>query len=378
LSDTNATRFERASALIDDAGGEPAETVQDFRKILDDPAVDAVVVATNHHWHGLTMILACQAGKDVYVEKPGCHNVWEGRKMVEAARKYDRVVQVGMQNRSAPYLREARDYIRSGKLGDIYLMRVLNMNKGRARPRGKEGPPPSTVDWDMWCGPGPLTAYSPGAWHINQFDYSVGYSADDAVHQIDVLRFLTDIDVPKTAVSGGGVRHFKDGRNIPDTQVATLEYDDKTLVFQSTLWANYIKETPSVIREGDQFPDWLFNGTKCEIFGSDGMMLAGRHGGGYQAFDAEGKLVAQSYGRRYAAQHMDNFLSCVRSREKPNAEIEEALKSTLVAHLGNVSYRVGGRMLRYDHATGWIQGDDEANQYMQRKGRAPWVIPENV
>jgi len=230
----------------------------------------------------------------------------------------------------------------------------------------------------MWCGPAPVRPYCPGNWHINRFDYGIGYSGDDAVHQIDVLRTLTGLDTPQTVVNAGGVRQLQDGREIPDTQVVTFEYPETTVVFQSTLWAYYVQETPSVIRDGDEFPDWLFNGTKVELFGSEGMMLAGRHGGGWQAFDGDGKLVDSSPGRQAAPEHMANFLECVRSRESPNAEIEEAQKSTLLVHLGNVSYRTGNRKLAYDAKTGTIHGDEEANRFMQRRGRDPWKIPEQV
>jgi len=378
LCDVDTRRFERATELIDTAGAELPRMVQDFREVLDDPEVDALVVATNHHWQSLVTIKACQAGKDVYVEKPGSHNVWEARKMVEAARKYGRVVQAGLQNRSAPYLDGARDYVQSGRLGKVHLARVLNMNKGRMRERGREQAPPSSLDWDMWCGPAPVQPYSPGGWHINRFDYGIGYSGDDAVHQLDVLRTLTGLDVPDTVASAGGVRQLLDGREIPDTQVVTFEYPGMDVVFQSTLWANSIKETPSVIRDGDEFPDWLFNGTKVELFGSEGMMLAGRHGGGWQAFDGDGKLVEAVPGRQAAHEHMSNFIDCVRSRERPNAEIEEAQKSTLLIHLGNVSFRTGNRKLAYDGATGWIRDDDEANAFMKRAGREPWRIPDPV
>jgi predicted dehydrogenase len=378
LCDVSTTRFERALGIVDSAGRRAPQRTQDFRRILDDPAIDAVVVATNHHWHALPTILACQAGKDVYVEKPCSHNAWEGRQMIEAARKYQRVVQVGLQNRSAAYLQRAREYVQSGKLGDLHLVRVLNMNEGRMRRKGPAQPVPASLDWDTWCGPGPVTPYSPGSWFVARYDYSVGSVFDDAVHQLDVMRFVTGLGPPQTVVNAGGVYHFKDGRDTPDTMLATFEYPELTLVFQTTVWAEYIRETPSVIRDGDAFPDWLFNGTKIELFGSEGMMLVGRMGGGWQAFDNDRKVVDSSYGRQASSEHMTNFLECVRSRERPNADIEDTFPSTLFAHLANASYRVGNRKLEYDAETGWIRDDAEANEFMKRKGRDPWVIPDEV
>jgi len=378
LCDVNATRFERALEVIDSAGRRAPKRTRDFRDILDDAGVDAVVVATNHHWHGVATILACQAGKDVYVEKPCSHNAWEGRQMIAAARKYQRVVQVGLQNRSAPYLQGAREYVQSGRLGEIHLVRVMNMNEDRVRTKGPGEPPPSTLDWDTWCGPGPVTPYSPGPWFMTRYDYSLGSIFDDGVHQLDVMRLVTGLEAPRTVVNAGGVFHFKDGRDTPDTMLTTFEYPDLTLVFQSTMWAESIRETPSVIRDGDEFPDWLMNGTKIELFGTEGMMLVGRMGGGWQAFDNDRKVVDSSYGRQASSEHVTNFLECVRSRERPNADIEDTFPSTLLAHLANVSYRAGNRKLEYDAETGWIRGDPEANSFMKRQGREPWAIPDEV
>ncbi len=378
LCDVDSTRFERAAEIVDSAGLPSPKPVQDLRRILDDPTVQAVVVATNHHWLGLATILACQAGKDVYVEKPGSHNVWEARKIVEAARKYRRVVQVGLQNRSAPYIAQAREYVQSGKLGELHLVRVLSMNEGRMRPKGPDTPPPATLDWDAWCGPAALQPYSPGTWHVNRFDYGVGRIVDDLVHQVDTAVYVTGLGAPQTVVNAGGVYHYKDGRDFPDTQLTSFEYPGLTMLFQSTLWAQYIRETPSVVRDGDLFPDWPLNGTKIELFGTQGMMLLGRHGGGWQVYDNDQKMIASSYGRRADKEHMGNFLECVKSRKRPLADVEDAFPSMLLCHLGNVSWRAGGRKLRYDAETGWIRDDPEANAFMQRKGRKPWLIPDEV
>jgi len=379
LCDVDSTRFERAQGILDGAGRSAPKMVEDFRKILDDPGVDVLLVATPMHWHALPTILACQAGKDVYVEKPGFLNPWEGRQAIAAARKYRRVVQVGLQNRSAPYVHSARAHFDSGQLGELHLIRVMNMNEDRMRPKGEPVPVPPTLDWDAWCGPAPVIPYSPGRWYVNRFDYSPGYNGEDAVHQLDLMRYVTGIGTPETVVHAGGVRQLKDGRDIPDTQLATFEYPGgPTLLFEATLWADYVRETPSVIRDGDEFPNWLFNGTKIELFGSEGMMLVGRMGGGWQAFDRKGKLVDSSYGRQASSEHMTNFLECVRTRQTPNADIEAIYPSTLLVHLANVSYRTGNRKLAYDAGTGWIVDDPEANVLMKRKGRAPWVIPDEV
>lgn len=380
LCDVDRTRLERSLGVLDSAGRPAPKQAQDFRRVLDDPEVDAVVVATNHHWHALPTIRACQAGKDVYVEKPCSHNAWEGQQMIAAARKYGRVVQVGLQNRSAEYLQGAREFVQSGRLGELHLVRVLNMNEGRLRPKGPTEPPPSTLDWDMWCGPGPVAPYSPGSWVLTRYDYALGTVFDDAVHQLDVMRLVTGLGTPRSAVASGGVYHFKDGRDTPDTLVVSYEYPDLTLVFQTTIWVEPIRETPMAIRDGDEFPDWLFNGTKIELFGSEGMMLVGRMGGGWQAFDNDRKPTASAYGRHTETgrAHVTNFLDCVRSRRPPNGAIENTFPSTLYAHLANASHRSGNRKVAYDGETGWIRDDPEANAFMKRKGREPWAIPDEV
>lgn len=376
LCDVDASRFERSTDLVDSAGRPAPQTTQDVRKVLDDPDVDAILIATNHHWQALATVLACQAGKDVYVEKPSSHNVWEARNSLAAAKKYNRVVQAGLQNRSAAYLGTAREFVESGALGDIHLVRVLNMNNDRMRPRGDEGPPPSTLDWDRWCGPAPVMPWAPGQWQQGRFDYGVGRIVDDLVHQVDVMRYITGLGAPKTAANSGGVFHYKDGREWPDTQITTYEYPDLTLIIQSTLWADSIQETPSVIRDGDQYPNWLMNGTKIEVFGTKGVMFMGRHGGGYQAWDNDRKLITESYGRRADLEHMENFLDCVRTRKTPVANLEDTWESVLICHLGNVSYRAGNRKVVYDAKTGLLVDDPEANKFMVRKGRKPWNIPE--
>ncbi|MFB0525516.1 MAG: Gfo/Idh/MocA family protein, partial [Phycisphaerae bacterium] len=192
LCDANTRRFARAREAVEEAQDRRPKLVQDFRKILDDTSVDVLINATPDHWHALGTIMACQAGKDVYVEKPMAHNIWEGRKMVEAARKYKRVVQVGMQSRSADYVKKAKQYLEAGKLGDIYLVRVFNMMKHSTMRKGSVQPVPEGFDYDIWCGPAPKLPYNPSRRWINQWEYSCGPIAGDAIHQLDLARYLMD------------------------------------------------------------------------------------------------------------------------------------------------------------------------------------------
>ncbi len=379
LCDPDTRRFARARNLVEEAQEKRPNMVQDFRRILDDKSVDVLINATPDHWHALGTIMACQAGKDVYVEKPMAHNVWEGRKMIEAARKYKRVVQVGMQSRSAPYMKKAVEYIRSGKLGDVHLIRVFNMMKHPMMRKGSEQPVPEGFDYDMWCGPAPKLPYNPNRSWLNQWEYSCGPIAGDAVHQIDLARYLFgDKPYPDTVSNTGGICALRDEREIPDTQLAAYEYGDFTLLFESALWMPYMKKTPYSVRDWDKFPNWPFSSTKIEVMGTEGFMYVGRHGGGWQAYDANGDLAHSEYGRQADKEHQDNFIDCIRTRKKPNTDVEQGHYSVLLCHLANISYRVGNRKLTLDPKAETFIDFPEANKYLKRTYRNPWIIPEKV
>jgi len=307
------------------------------------------------------------------------HNVWEGRKMIEAARKYKRVVQVGMQTRSAPYAKEAAEQVRSGKLGDVYLIRVFNMMQHSPMREGLVQAVPQGFDYDLWCGPAPKLPYNPSRAWLNQWEYSCGPIPGDAIHQLDLARTLVgDKPYPDTVAHSGGVRALRDGREIPDTQLALFDYGDFTLVFESALWTPYMKKIPPHIRDNDLFPDWPFCATRIEVVGTKGFMYFGRHGGGWQIYDADDKVVDFRYGRQGDKWHQDNFIQCIRTREKPNADVEQGHYSVLLCHMANISYRVGNRKLALDPKTEVFVDAPEANKYLKRTYREPWVVPEQV
>jgi len=375
LCDVDSRRFGSVLEEIDNADAPRPELVKDFRRMLDDPEVDAIFNATPDHWHAAGTIWACRAGKDVYVEKPLALDIREGRAMISAARKYNRVVQVGTQTRSAAYVRRAREYIESGKLGDVYLIRVLNMMKHPRRPKGPEEPVPEGLDWDFWCGPAPLGPYSPGRWWFERWDYSCGGIFGDAIHQLDLARMITGLDRPSSVQQMGAVRHLGDGREIPDTQVATYHYGDIDLVFEAGLWMPYMKKIPTAIRDSDRFPEWRFCSTHVEFFGTEAMMFFGRQGGGWQVFTEDNvEPLVSTYGRQADREHVENFIHCIRTREKPVADVEEGHRSTLLAHLANISYRVGNKMLEFDAEQERFTNCDEANRLLGREYRKPWVL----
>jgi predicted dehydrogenase len=378
LSDPDSRRFKGAGGIVEKAQGRAPKTVQDFRRVLEDKGVDVVVNATPDHWHALGTILACQAGKDVYVEKPMAHNIWEGRKMVEAARKYKRIVTVGMQSRSAPYASKALERLRAGRLGEIHEVRVLNkMLHPMGKPPGQ--PPPAELDYELWCGPASKPAHSAAGQWLNYFEYSCGPIPGDAIHQLDLARFLLgNPPAPKSFIASSALRVLRDGRDTPDTQIAAFEYDGLTLQFEGTLWTPYLKKTPMEQRDKDITPNWPFNSTRIELLGTRGFMYVGRHGDGWQLFDEDAKLVENVTGRQGDAAHIENFVQCVRSRELPAADVEQGHQSALLCHLANIAWRAGKGSLAFDPQMESFPNAPEANQFLKRKYREPWVVPDQV
>lgn len=386
LADVDSAKLtSRVGPIAAGQGGKAPQQVQDFRQILDDQSLDAVVIATPDHWHAPATVWSCQAGKDVYVEKPITHSCWEGRKMVEAARKYERIVQGGFQNRSAPYNMAAKKYIADGKLGNVHLCRIYNQKPPWGNcPVVEDSDPPPGLDWDMWNGPAPEHAYNSSmhqCWN-HQWRYSGGDIANDASHQIDLARWLLGVDYPKTVYSTGGRFDVQSAAESPDTQIALFDYDKLLVSFELTLFAPYMLKTDPGVRDNDMFPYWFQNSTRIEIFGTEGMMVVGRHGGGWQVFvrpkSRQPVVKDQMYGRFPDPDHKENFISCIRSRELPNADVLEAHLSCAMIHMANISYRLGGEKLEINAAAESITNSPEGNALLRREYRKPWVIEDEV
>jgi len=361
--------------------GRAPQGTQDFRHILDDDEVDGLIITTPDHWHALGTIMACQAGKDVYVEKPTSHNTWEGRQMVDAARKYERIVQVGTQNRSAPYAQAAVDYIRNGELGEVHFVRVLNMKQRDPIGKKPDAPVPEGVDYDMWVGPAPMLPFNPNRFHYTWhwfWDFSGGDIINDGVHQIDLARWLVGRTYPISVSSTGGKYAYDDDQETPDTQSVHWEFDDLTMTFNLTLWTPYMKKTDFAFRATDEYPNWTFNATKIELFGTKGLMMFGRHADGWQVYGMDWNVAAQANGPEALKEHTGNFLDCMKTRRRPNADIEEGHLSTFLCQMANISYRMGGRKLVLDVENESFKDDHDANELLKRSGRKPYRVPEDV
>ena len=361
--------------------------VSDIRNVLDDPKVDAIVCATPDHWHALGAIWACQAGKDVLTEKPASHSAWEGQKMVDAARKYKRIVQHGTQCRSASYAMAAKKYIEDGKLGKIHLCRVFSQKEeGGNFKLDPTVEPPKGVDWNRWLGPASTRPFSPSylianRWH-HLWDFSSGDMIVDGIHQLDLARWVLGLDLPKTVYSNGGRFHEDGDAQTPDTQITTYEYDNLMMTFEMTLYTPYMLKSDPEVRNNDLFPLWQQNATRIEIYGSEGMMMLGRHGGGWVVFvrtqNRQPVVKNSMYGRYPDPEHIDNFVTCIRSRELPNADIEYGHRSTLLAHYATISYRLGGEKLTINRADGTIMDNPATQKYFKREYRKPFEVPEEV
>jgi predicted dehydrogenase len=266
--------------------------------------------------------------------------------------------------------------IASGQLGELPIVRVYNLMEHPRAPLGPVGPVPEEFDYDLWCGPAAMPPYHPSRRWLNYSEFSCGPIAGDAIHQLDLARYLMNDPIGPRAVSHmGGLEVLRDGRDTADTQVATFDFGEFKLIFQAALWMPYMKKTPFGLREEDQFPNWPFSSTKIELLGTKGAMYLGRHGGGWQVFDGDQQPVGQAHGRQADQEHIANFIDCIRSRQRPNSDVAQGHASTALCHLVNAVWQAGNHTLTFDPETETFPEEASANIYLGRSYRSPWVLP---
>lgn len=383
ICDVDDTKGGRAVAEVEKIQGFKPLLVRDMRKIFDDKEVDGVFIATPQHWHALATIWACQAGKDVYVEKCISHSIYEGQKMIQAAMKYERIVQCGTSNRSADYGFTARDYIKSGELGEIVTVNAMELTDGPVPFNEKEDTPaPDTLDWDMWLGPAPVVSYNISrhkSWPY-YWDYSGGSAfGNGVIHQVDMLRLALDNPgFPKSVYCTGGRYLYNDKRDVPDYQIAVYDYGNFVMTLQAGEFTRYLDKTPPEVRFGDVFPEWQQNATKIEIYGTKRMMYLGVMGGGWQVFDRNKKIVASDKGIYPLKANLKNYFDCIRSRKQPNGNIIQGHYSAALIHLANLSYRAGCKQLLFSPEYETILNDSTAQELDQPLNRKGFEIPKNV
>jgi predicted dehydrogenase len=376
--DIDDSMSERAVAQAEKVQNSKPKSYRDLRRMLEDKNIDAVSIATCNHWHALATIWAVQAGKDVYCEKPASHNIFEGRKMVEAARKYNRMVQVGCQSRSMIHKRRGIELLQQGAIGKVYMAKGLCYKLRPSIGKSPNGPVPPGIDYDTWLGPAPMRPFNPNRFHYNWhwfWDTGNGDIGNQGIHEMDLARWGLGVKLPKGVSSTGGKFVYDDDQETPNTQIATFDYGDKQLVFE-------VRGLPTGNEAGMPPVQGPTNNIGVIYWGSEGYMtlddMAIRVYKGEKLEMAESMKFQESK-TSDTAPHMKNFLAAVKSRKYTDlhADIEEGHVSAALVHLANASYRVG-RTLHFDPTTEKFVNDAEANKLITREYRKPFVVPERV
>jgi predicted dehydrogenase len=340
--------------------------VQDMRKAFDNKDIHVVTVATPNHWHSLATIWACQSGKDVYVEKPGSHNIWEGRKMVEAAHKYDRIVQHGVQLRSSVAIREAIQLLRDGYIGKVYMARGLVFRKRPDIGNKPIEPVPAGLDYDLWTGPAPKRPFTKNIVHYNwhwHWDYGNGDVGNQGIHETDLCMWGLNVGLPSKITSMGGKYLWDDCKETPEVLSSIYNYPDqkKIIQFEVRPWYTNAEDGSSV---GNIF------------YGDKGYMVIKGYDT-YETFLGDDKTPGKT--RKEGGDHFKNFIEAVRAHDSSmlNAPVESAHLSSALAHLGNIAYRTG-RVLTFNPESESFVNDPEADKMLSRNYRSPYIVPENV
>lgn len=376
IAEIDSARLGNTVDTVTKLQGKKPEVIRDFRHLLDDNSLDAIVVGTPDHWHAIPTILACQADKDVYVEKPDGHNIVEGQRMVAAMKKHNRVVQLGSQHRSTERLKSALAYIRSGALGRCLVAKAWESTRQGNIGYPPDSTPPDTVDYDMWLGPAKKRPFNKNRFHGRWrwfHDYGTGDLGNDGVHRLDMAFAALNaaceaqgdaaISLPSKISATGGKWYFDDMQEWPDTLQVTYEYKSDTpkiLTYEMRIWAPYHYHGES---EG------------AVIYGDKAHMTIGNSR--WRVYGERGKLIKEVKGDSDAGPHVANFLDCIKTRSKPACDLETVgHPASILCHAGNIAARVG-RTLTLDPQTETFKNDDAANQLRGREEwRKPWVLPE--
>lgn len=372
LCDVDANVLEERAGNVNQISGDKPKLYGDFRKLLDNKDIDAVIIGTPDHWHCLPMVNACEAGKDVYCEKPLANSIEECNVMLKAARKYDKVVQVGQWQRSDPHWQDAVKFVHSGKLGKVRTVKVWAYIGWKSRlPVVPNEPAPEGVDYDFWLGPAPDRPFNRNRFHFSfrwYWDYAGGLMTDWGVHLLDYGLYGMDKYAPTSVMSSGGKYAYPDdAMQTPDTQQAIYDFGDFGLIWDHTIG---IYKGPYNRGHGVAF------------IGENGTLVVDR--GGWEVLpetERDGsnpKMEAvpmQSSTGKGLDLHVKNFIDCIKTRKKPNADVEIGSHIAKVAHLGNIAYKTG-RKVYWDADTSSFKNDAEANEMVKATYRAPWELPK--
>ena len=378
LCDVDDAVMAKASKFVTEKRGKAPVAYSDLRKLLEDKSIDAISIATPNHLHTLQMVWACEAGKDVYVEKPCSHDMFEAKQIVGAARKYNRIVQQGSQSRSNLALQEAVQKMRDGVIGDVYHARGLCYKWRNTIGRKPDEAAPAGVDYDLWLGPAPKRAFSQNRFHYNwhwNWEYGNGDLGNQGIHEVDIARWGLGVKYPTKVSAIGGHFMFDDDQDTPNTLAASFEFNEggkkKMMTFDVRHW---VTNQEADIHEFDK--SVKSNSIGNLFYGSNGYLAID----GYTKYWSYlGKEQEAGPARKDGGDHFANFITAVRSRNRGelNAEIEEGAVSTTLVHLANISYKVG-RSIHFDAASYSCTGDKEATAMFRREYRKPFVVPQFV
>ncbi len=355
ICDVDERAMGRVAETVGKSQGTRPKEVADFRRILDDQSVDVLVVAAPNHWHAPATILGCSAGKHVYVEKPCSHTPAEGEWAIAAARKNDRVVQMGTQRRTWPALVEAIEKIHAGEIGKTLYARTWYNNRRESTGHGKVTEVPAWLDWNLWQGPAPRREYKDNIvhykWHWH-WHWGNGELGNNGVHGLDVARWGMDVTYPNRVTAGGGKYRHDDDQETPDTMMVTFDFPEhKTITWEGLSW--------SPLGPHD-------SGFGVSFHGTDGSIVI--RGSGYTRYDIRNKEVETNTGAGGDRDHFADFLDAVRTSRRPNADIEKAHQSTLLCHLGNIAYRTSS-VLSTDPVNGHILDNPAARGVLDARVR---------
>ena len=378
LCDVDDAVMAKASKFVTEKRGKAPVAYSDLRKLLEDKSIDAISIATPNHLHTMQMVWACEAGKDVYVEKPCSHDMFEAKQIVGAARKYNRIVQQGSQSRSNLALQEAVQKMRDGVIGDVYHARGLCYKWRNTIGRKPDEAAPAGVDYDLWLGPAPKRAFSQNRFHYNwhwNWEYGNGDLGNQGIHEVDIARWGLGVKYPTKVSAIGGHFMFDDDQDTPNTLAASFEFNEggkkKMMTFDVRHW---VTNQEADIHEFDK--SVKSNSIGNLFYGSNGYLAID----GYTKYWSYlGKEQEAGPARKDGGDHFANFITAVRSRNRGelNAEIEEGAVSTTLVHLANISYKVG-RTIHFDAASYSCTGDKEATAMFRREYRKPFVVPQFV
>lgn len=358
ICDVDSRAADKAAELVAKGQTRPATVVKDIRQVLDDASVDALVVAAPNHWHAPATILGCAAGKHVYVEKPCSQTPEEGELAIQAARKHNRVVQMGSQRRSWPAIAAGIQRLHAGELGDILYARSWYNNRRASIGFGKQTDVPEWLDWDLWQGPAPRRPYVDNMVHYNwhwNWHWGNGELGNNGIHGLDVARWGLQVTYPTRVTAGGGKYRHDDDQQTPDTMMVTYDFPEgKTITWEGLSW--------SPLGARDSGFGVSFHGTKGSMVIRDA---------GYVIYDMQNREIDSQSGAGGDTDHLADFIGCIRNGGRPHADIEEAHRSTLMCHLGNIAYRTAST-LSLDPANGHILGNTEAAQLWSREYDPKW------